>query len=42
MGEHRYSSLTITFPERAKELLTVAENQAKNRYLALKKRAKDD
>ena len=42
MGEHRYSSLTITFPDRAKELLTVAENQAKNRYLALKKRAKDD
>ena len=42
MGEHRYSPWTITFPERAKELLTVAENQAKNRYLALKKRAKDD
>ena len=42
MGEHRYSSLTITFPERAKDLISVAENQAKNRYLALKKRAKED
>ena len=42
MGEHRYSSLTITFPERAKELMAVAEKQAKNRYLSLKKRAKED
>ena len=42
MGEHRYSSLTITFPERAKELMSIAEKQARNRYVQLKKRAKED
>ena len=42
MGEHRYSSLTITFPERAKELMAVAEKQAKNRYVQLKKRERQE
>ncbi len=42
MGEHRYSSLAITFPEQAKELVAAAEKQAKNRYIELKKRAKED
>ena len=41
MGEHRYSSLTITFPEQAKQLISQAEKQAKNRYITLKKRAED-
>jgi pyruvate-ferredoxin/flavodoxin oxidoreductase len=40
MGEHRFSALTITFPEQAKELVATAERQAKNRYIQLKNLAK--
>ena len=32
MGEVRYSSLTLAFPERAKELFAEAEKEAKERY----------
>jgi pyruvate-ferredoxin/flavodoxin oxidoreductase len=32
MNEARYSSLTLTFPDRAKELFTKAEGAAKERY----------
>jgi len=32
MGEVRYSSLTLTFPERAEELFQAAEKEAKERY----------
>ena len=32
MGEVRYSSLTLEFPERAKELFAEAEKEAKERY----------
>ncbi len=37
MGEVRYSSLTLEFPERAKELFATAEKEAKDRYKMLLK-----
>ena len=37
--ETRYSSLGISFPERAEKLFDTAEQQAKDKYRALKKRA---
>jgi pyruvate-ferredoxin/flavodoxin oxidoreductase len=37
MGEVRYSSLTLEFPERAKELFASAEKTAKERYESLVK-----
>jgi pyruvate-ferredoxin/flavodoxin oxidoreductase len=37
MGEVRYSSLTLSFPERAKELFAAAEKNAKERYEMLLK-----
>ena len=37
MGEVRYSSLTLEFPERAKELFATAEKEAKDRYKTLLK-----
>ena len=37
MGEVRYSSLTLEFPERAKELFSTAEKEAKDRYKMLLK-----
>jgi pyruvate-ferredoxin/flavodoxin oxidoreductase len=37
MGEVRYSSLTLEFPERAKELFARAEKEAKERYKTLLK-----
>ena len=39
MGEVRYSSLTRSFPERAKELFVNAENAAKDRYDTYKRLA---
>jgi pyruvate-ferredoxin/flavodoxin oxidoreductase len=41
MGEVRYSSLTRTFPDRAKELFDAAEKDAKERYLRYKRLASD-
>ena len=32
MGEVRYSSLSLSFPERAKELFAAAEKEAAERY----------
>ena len=37
--ETRYSSLGISFPERAEKLFDTAEQQAKDKYAALKKKA---
>ena len=42
MNEVRYSSLTRTFPERAKELFAKAEKQAKDKYAKLVYLAKQD
>ena len=39
MGEVRYSSLTRSFPERAKELFANAEDAAKERYDGYKRLA---
>ncbi|NLV49661.1 MAG: pyruvate:ferredoxin (flavodoxin) oxidoreductase [Clostridiales bacterium] len=39
MGEVRYSSLTLSFPERAEELFTKAEENAKERHEYLKSRS---
>jgi pyruvate-ferredoxin/flavodoxin oxidoreductase len=39
MGEVRYSSLTRSFPERAKELFVNAEDAAKERYESYKRLA---
>ncbi len=39
MTETRYSALTRSFPERAKELFTQAEEQAKEKYASLADRA---
>ena len=39
MGEARYSALTRSFPERAKELFAKAEETAENRYAYLTKLA---
>ncbi|HUU41776.1 MAG TPA: hypothetical protein VMW42_12635, partial [Desulfatiglandales bacterium] len=41
MGEVRYSSLTRTFPDRAKELFGEAERGMKERYLRYKRLAGD-
>jgi len=41
MGEIRYSSLTRTFPDRAKELFDAAEKDMKERYLRYKRLASD-
>ena len=38
-SESRYSSLNIFFPDRAKELFERAEQEAKDKYLKLKKLA---
>jgi len=35
LGEVRYSSLTHSFPERAKELFATADQQAKEKYQKL-------
>ena len=40
MGESRYTSLTLKFPERARELFAEAEDLAKDRYNALAKQQK--
>jgi pyruvate-ferredoxin/flavodoxin oxidoreductase len=40
MGEVRYSSLALSFPDRAKELFAIAEKEAKERYDMLIKQQK--
>ena len=40
MGEVRYNSLQLKFPERAEELFTAAEEVAKERYEHLKNQKK--
>ena len=40
MNEVRYSSLTLSFPERAEELFTKAEENAKEKYEHLVEQAK--
>ena len=40
MGESRYTSLTLKFPERARKLFAEAEDLAKDRYNALVKQQK--
>ncbi|MCQ2554115.1 MAG: hypothetical protein MJ171_00500, partial [Clostridia bacterium] len=36
MGEVRYNSLTLKFPERAERLFTISEEEAKAKYENLK------